>query len=234
MGCVATSAVATIPMDEVQISIFGLDNAGKTCFLRALTGDFNFDSVPSVGMDNREMMYDDTKIKIYDLGGNQNFRSIWKRFFAEIWGYIYVVDAADPDRFKESKETLKEMMTDRRLRGKPFIVVANKQDKEGAANAKMVKKALGLPKDVEVFEATAIEVGEDNSCNQGVSDAVSELIVQILKKHAEIARKREKDMEEQRIIEEREREEKKARILKRRQEEEERAQELEANEQIAA
>lgn len=223
MGCVATSAVATIPMDEVQISILGLDNAGKTCFLRALTGDFNFDSVPSVGMDNREFMYDDTKIKIYDLGGSAAFRSIWKRFFAEIWGYVYVVDAADPARFEESKKTLKEMMSDKMLTGKPFIVVANKQDKEGAVSAKELKKALGL-KDVPVFEATAIEVGEDNKCNQGVSDAVTELIVQILKKYPTIAKKREKDMEYQRLIEEKEREEKRARLMKRRQEEAEREQ----------
>lgn len=219
MGCVGSSSVATVPMDEIQISIFGLDNAGKTCFLRALTGDFNFDSVPSVGMDHRELMYDDTKVKIYDLGGGKSFRSIWKRFFAEIWGFVYVVDAADPDRFDESKATLMEMLADPRVAKKPFIVVANKQDKEGAASAAEVKKRLALGKDISVFEATAIEKCEDNKCNQGVTDAVSELIVKILKHHTELYKRREKDIEEQRQIEQKEREEKLERLRKRREEE---------------
>ena len=145
-SCVSTQPTATIPLDEIEISIFGIDNAGKTCFLRSLAGNFDFDSVPTVGFGQESFMYDDVKLKVYDLGGNENFRSVWKRYFAEIWGFIYVVDAADPDRFEESKAQLKEMVENKMLKNKPLIVVANKQDKPNAVPAEKLKKIFkGIP-----------------------------------------------------------------------------------------
>ena len=213
-SCVSTQPTATIPLDEIEISIFGIDNAGKTCFLRSLAGNFDFDSVPTVGFGQESFMYDDVKLKVYDLGGNENFRSVWKRYFAEIWGFIYVVDAADPDRFEESKAQLKEMVENKMLKNKPLIVVANKQDKPNAVPAEKLKKIFkGIPniKKIQFVDASVTTI-VDNKCNEGVSSAVSALIVDILNDFAKIGQRRVEDMKEQEEIEEKERAEKLARI----------------------
>jgi small GTP-binding protein len=180
-------------MDDITIAIFGLDNAGKTCFLRSLAGDFNFDSVPTVGLGQDTFMYDDTKLQVYDLGGAANFRTIWQRFFAEIWGFIYVVDASDPGRFNESCATLNEMVGHRMMRHKPHIVVANKQDREGAVAAQTLEKQFKLG----VYDAIVTQPDGDK-CNIGVSAAVSALINEIIAKYEKLAQKRDGDIEEQR------------------------------------
>lgn len=221
MGSCVSSQAATIPLDEIEISIFGIDNAGKTCFLRSLAGDFNFDSVPTVGFGQETFMYDDVKLKVFDLGGSENFRSVWKRYFAEIWGYVYVVDAADPDRFEESRLQLKEMVENDLLKGKPFIVVANKQDKPNATPAEKLKKLFKkVPniKKIQFVDASVTTI-VDNKCNEGVSTAVSSLINDILKNFEKIGQKRTVDMKEQEEREAREREEKLARIKAKRAEE---------------
>ena len=213
-SCVSTQPTATIPLDEIEISIFGIDNAGKTCFLRSLAGNFDFDSVPTVGFGQETFMYDDVKLKVFDLGGNENFRSVWTRYFAEIWGFVYVVDAADPDRFEESKLQLKEMLENKMLKNKPLIVVANKQDKPNAVPAEKVKKAFkGIPnlKKIQFVDASVTTI-VNNKCNEGVSSAVSALIVNILADFEKIGQRRAVDMKEQEEIEERERAEKLARI----------------------
>ena len=220
-ACVTSAATATIPLDDITISIFGVDNAGKTCFLRSLAGDFNFDSVPTVGFGQETFMYDDIKLNVYDLGGNSKFRSVWTRYFAEIWGFVYVVDAADPDRFEESKEQLKTMLEHKMLKGKPFIVVANKQDLPNAVPADKLKKIFNLKsaKKAEFVDATVTQI-VDNKCNEGVTKAVSTLVGDILSNFEKIGQRRILDMQEQKDIEDRERAEKLARLQQKRAEEE--------------
>ena len=222
MGCISSSAVT--PIDDIVISIFGIDNAGKTCLLRSLSGNYEFDSVPTVGLGQETFMYDDIKLTVYDLGGSSKFRSVWQRFFAEIWGYIWVIDASDPQRFKENQETLEKMMENKMLKDKPFIVVANKQDIEGAIPGKDLREKINLPKNVKIIDAVVTRCNpEEKKCNEGVSEAVSSLIAEIVKNYQKIADKRVKDLEEQKQIDEREKQAKMERIAKARAEREAKA-----------
>ena len=220
MGCV--SSQGTVPLDDIVISIFGLDNAGKTCLLRSLAGNFDFDTVSTVGLLQESFMYDDIQLTVFDLGGGANFRSIWTRFFAEIWGFIYVVDASDPTRFEESRTTLEQMLEHEMVKGKPFIVVANKQDKEGAVPASKLKSLMKLGRKVQIFDAVVTNI-EDNKCNEGVSKAVSALLGEILKNFESISKKRVVDKQKQEKIEADEKAAREERLKKRR-EEAERAQ----------
>ncbi|OHT15670.1 ADP-ribosylation factor family protein [Tritrichomonas foetus] len=166
-------------------------------------------------------MYDDIKLKVYDLGGNAKFRSVWTRYFAEIWGFIYVVDAADPERFEESKEQLRQMLEHKMLKGKPFIVVANKQDLPNAVNAEKLKKTFNLKSCKKAtFVDASVTTIVDNKCNEGVSNAVSALIGKILTDFEKIGQRRVLDMREQEDIENKERAEKLARLQAKREEEE--------------
>jgi ADP-ribosylation factor-like protein 13B len=164
-------------------------------------------------------MYDDTKLQVYDLGGAANFRSVWQHFFAEISGFVYVVDASDPGRFDESCATLDEMVRHPMMRGKPHILVANKQDKEGAVPAVTLKRQFKLDHKVRVLDAVVTQP-DNKKCNAGVSVAVSTLIKAIIAKYETLAQKRDSDLQGQKCIDEAEAAEKRARIERRREEQE--------------
>jgi GTPase SAR1 family protein len=85
-----------------------------------------------------------TKVTYFDLGGGARIRGIWPRYFAEVYGVIYVVDATDEGRLEESKAAFFESIDDSRVSGKPILVVANKQDLPTALSAEEVAKRLGL------------------------------------------------------------------------------------------
>jgi small GTP-binding protein len=208
---------ATMPdkIEELTVAIFGLDNAGKTCFLRSLCGDFNFDTVPSVGRVEKAFAHDDTRVKIYDIGGSASFRSVWARWYAEIWGFVYIVDSADQNRFEESKNVLSEMLTHPMMKYKPFVVVANKQDLTGAVSAEDVKKLFSLHNNVPGFDVSVITTDGEN-CHHGVHEAVSELVDEILRRWPKMAKKQRRDMDEQERLDEAEHQAKLERIQKRR------------------
>ena len=215
MGCcVSRGSVQTAPLDPLVVSIFGPDNAGKTCLLRALSGDFDFDTVPSVGLGQKTFMYDDVKMTFYDLGGHSKFRNVWTRFYAESWGCLFVVDSSDPARFAETKEILEGLREHKMMKGKPIVVVANKQDLPNALSSEELRKALEIPDDVPVYEAIATSV-VDGKCNQGVNDATNALITTLVQNHEKLRVRVEQDMKEQEEIERKEREEKLERVRKR-------------------
>ncbi|KAJ3047820.1 ADP-ribosylation factor-like protein 13B, partial [Rhizophlyctis rosea] len=67
-------------------------------------------------------------VKYYDVGGGEGIRGIWSNYFAETHACIYMVDASDFARLPAAAEALSKVMHDERMTGKPFLIIANKQD----------------------------------------------------------------------------------------------------------
>ena len=55
---------------------------------------------------------------LYDLGGGKKIRGIWDKYYAEVHACIFVVDAANQDRFEEAKAALHDAVRDPRIAGK--------------------------------------------------------------------------------------------------------------------
>ena len=79
---------------------------------------------------------------MYDVGGNAKIRTIWSDYYAAVHAAVFVVDAANPARFAEAQKLFCEASSHASLRGKPILVVANKQDAPQAAGASELAEAL--------------------------------------------------------------------------------------------
>ena len=55
-----------------------------------------------------------------------------------------MVDAASPERLDESKQVLGGVLRDEMVKGKPLVILANKQDQVGALSPEGVRERLGL------------------------------------------------------------------------------------------
>jgi GTPase SAR1 family protein len=58
-----------------KLLFFGLDNAGKTSIVNALTGASLYAVAPTSGLNLREKELDGTFFQIFDIGGQKSLRS---------------------------------------------------------------------------------------------------------------------------------------------------------------
>ena len=71
-------------------------------------------------------------------------RRLWKHYFENTQGLIFVVDSNDKDRIAEAKDELTKMLNEKELRDAVLLVFANKQDLPKAMNAAEITDKLGL------------------------------------------------------------------------------------------
>ena len=120
---------------EVKILVLGLDNAGKTTFLERTKSMYSANKsasvpldriTPTIGLNMGRLQAHGCDVTLWDLGGQQSFRSIWDKYFDDADILIYVVDAADETRFTEAAKTLTTVLE--HTEKLPVLVVANKSD----------------------------------------------------------------------------------------------------------
>lgn len=67
--------------EEMELTLVGIQNSGKTTLLNILTGgEFQDDMIPTVGFNMRKVVKGNVVIKMWDIGGQPRFRSMWERY----------------------------------------------------------------------------------------------------------------------------------------------------------
>lgn len=116
--------------------MLGLDNAGKTTILYKLKLGKTSKTVPTVGFNVETVKYKNVSFAVWDCGGQERIRPLWRHYFTGTDALIYVVDSSDIDRIEESKKELQRVISDKELSNCLLIVLANKQDLAGALKPK--------------------------------------------------------------------------------------------------
>ncbi|CAO2040795.1 unnamed protein product, partial [Urochloa humidicola] len=130
---------------EMELSLVGLQNAGKTSLVNAVaTGGYSEDMIPTVGFNMRKVTKGNVTIKLWDLGGQRRFRTMWERYCRGVSAILYVVDAADRDSVPIAKSELHDLLTKQSLAGIPLLVLGNKIDKSEALSKQALVDQLGL------------------------------------------------------------------------------------------
>ncbi|XP_071378986.1 uncharacterized protein, partial [Centroberyx affinis] len=81
---------------------------------------------------------------VWDVGGQTIIRPLWRHYYTNTQGVIFVLDSNDPERMKDASDELHMMLEEDELRGVSLLVLANKQDLPRAMSVSDITKALGL------------------------------------------------------------------------------------------
>ena len=80
------------------------------------------DTVPTVGFTSEQVLIGDSLITLYDVGGGARIRDIWRNYFADVHGVVYVVDSSAAERLSESRTALEVVFKDPLISGKPGLM----------------------------------------------------------------------------------------------------------------
>ena len=130
---------------EARILVLGLDNAGKTTILKALSEEDISTIQPTQGFNIKSVVKDGFKLNVWDVGGQREIRPYWRNYFDNTDALVYVIDSADRARLEEVTVELTRLLTEEdKLAGVPLLVFANKQDLLSSLPAADISVGLNL------------------------------------------------------------------------------------------
>jgi len=88
---------------DMRILMLGLDAAGKTTILYKLKLGEVVSSVPTIGFNVECLEYKNIKFTVWDVGGQDKIRLLWKHYYQNTNGLIFVVDSLDKERIDLAK-----------------------------------------------------------------------------------------------------------------------------------
>lgn len=125
-----------------------------TAILYKLKLDQDVTTIPTVGFNVETVTYKNTKFNVWDVGGQDKIRPLWRHYFSGMLcietkhyiqfcrrtdngfrlgtqGLIFVIDSNDRERMEEAKTELSRIIQDREMKDALLLVFANKQDIKG-------------------------------------------------------------------------------------------------------
>jgi len=129
---------------EMRILMVGLDAAGKTTILYKLKLGEIVTTIPTIGFNVETVEYKNISFTVWDVGGQDKIRPLWRHYFQNTQGLIFVVDSNDRERIGEARDELMRMLAEDELREAVLLIFANKQDLPNAMNAAEITDKLGL------------------------------------------------------------------------------------------
>ncbi|CAO2812853.1 unnamed protein product [Amaranthus hypochondriacus] len=130
---------------EMRIVMKGLGNAGKTTIIYKLKLGQVVKTIPTVAAQMETVEYRDVDFTIWEIGGQEKIRSLWKHFIHNGQGcIIFVVDSTERERIIEAKDDLHRMLAQDEKGDVLVLVFANKQDLPNAMTIDEITHKLGL------------------------------------------------------------------------------------------
>ena len=110
--------ISTVQLFQPSVSLNCCWAAQYVALLTTFLPGFNVETVE----------YKNIQFTVWDVGGQDKIRPLWRHYFQNTQGIIFVVDSNDRDRVVEAREELQRMLNEDELRDALLLVFANKQD----------------------------------------------------------------------------------------------------------
>lgn len=129
---------------QMRILMVGLDAAGKTTILYKLKLGEIVTTIPTIGFNVETVEYKNISFTVWDVGGQHKIRNLWRYYYQNTQGLIFVIDASDRNRIKEVIEEFDAAVHSDELRDCIILIFANKQDLPNAMTSSEIVDKMKL------------------------------------------------------------------------------------------
>ena len=169
---------------KARTLMFGLDGAGKTSILYQLKFSGLIKTTQTIGFNIETIKYKDLYIDIWDIGGFSIFPNdediiLFKHYYQNTDGIIFVIDCNDKKRFGKANKGLLEIIKDEKLKNLPLLIFGNKQDLNEAISPNELTKYLEYEK---IINNKWLIQGSSALNGKGIKEGIDWLTNSLLKK----------------------------------------------------
>ena len=179
MGFIFSKFFSLISKRDARILMIGLDAAGKTSILYQLKMAELVKTIPTIGFNVEMLDYKGLKLTIWDVGGQDKIRILWKHYYQNTDGIIFVVDSNDKERLEKVRETLALCLIEEELKDAALLIFANKQDLHVAVSPNELTEILEMGK---INNRRWLVQGSSATTGQGLKEGLDWLANSLLKK----------------------------------------------------
>ena len=145
MGNIFSNIIDKLFTKKVNGLMLGLDSAGKTTILYSLKLNEIINTIPTIGFNVETLNYKNLNLTIWDIGGQEKIRKLWRHYYNNVDMIIYVVDSNDDGRLEESKNELHSIANEDQLKNiSSILIFNNKIDLPNAKNSQLIAEKLEL------------------------------------------------------------------------------------------
>ena len=127
-----------------RILMLGLDNAGKTTILYKLKLGDVVTTIPTIGFNVENIQYKNLTMTVWDVGGQDKIRNLWRHYYDNCNAIIFVVDSSDKKRLNIARDELRKILLEDQLKDAIILIYANKSDLSSITLTELTE-ALSLP-----------------------------------------------------------------------------------------
>jgi len=135
---------------EVRILVLGLDGAGKSTVLYRMQRGVPVYPCTTIGFNVETVRFKNLFFTMWDVGGQERIRPLWRCYFRNTNAVIFVVDSNDKQRLFGSEfsaaEELEKLLKEPELAAVPVLILANKRDYANVPSVQAIAEVLKLHK----------------------------------------------------------------------------------------
>ncbi|XP_038646820.1 ADP-ribosylation factor-like protein 15 isoform X2 [Scyliorhinus canicula] len=133
------------PRTEYDVVCVGLTGSGKSSLLTQLCSENTDSIIPTTGFSIKAVPFQNAILNVKELGGADNIRKYWSRYYQGSQGVVFVLDSASSeDDLETARNELHSALQHPQLCILPFLILANHQDKPAARSLQEIKKYFEL------------------------------------------------------------------------------------------
>jgi small GTP-binding protein len=129
---------------KFKIVILGLGQVGKTATLYWLKLEDKVTTIPTIGFNCESIQHKGVSFVLYDVGGHERIRPLWKHYYEDTSGIIFVVDSTNEQTLEEAGSVFRKLAFEEKLEKLPILILANKQDVPGALPPKRLAEIMEI------------------------------------------------------------------------------------------
>jgi ADP-ribosylation factor protein 1 len=92
----------------------------------------------------QSVLYKNFNFTVWDIGGQDKIRPLWRHYYQNTNAIIFVVDSNDRERVEEASDEFRGVIQNDELRNAAVLIFANKQDLPNSMNVKEITDKFGL------------------------------------------------------------------------------------------